>query len=233
MAAHGLGGGMIKAKNLTVAYDRRAVIHHLDFELPKSQTLAILGPNGSGKSTLLKSLAGVISHFEGQLTIGCDSAARGYLPQQHQIDRSLPITVEDLVSMSLISKSGAFRAFTQESLQRVSQILERLQLSQIRNLPVKSLSGGQMQRALWARLMVLDPQLILLDEPFNHLDESALRLVLQIILDWKKQGKTLVIVLHDSQLAEQIADQVLQLSPQAPILSPSPALCLADLTENP
>lgn len=224
-----LGDHMITAHNLTLTYDRRAVIHHLHFKLENEKTLAILGGNGSGKTTLLKALAGILPVDEGQLLNGFDKTQRGYLPQQHQVDLSLPITLKELVSMGLLAKTGAFQKPRKEQITQVQATLDRLQLTSLQHLPIKSLSGGQMQRALWARLIVLDPELILLDEPFNHLDEPALKLVLQVLLDWKKQKKTIVIVLHDKLLAEKLADQTLTLISQNMSTHANPTLCLNDL----
>lgn len=221
---------MISARNLTLTYDRRAVIHHLHFELMDQKTLAIIGANGSGKTTLLKALAGIIPAEKGQLQISFAKTERGYLPQQHSVDPSLPVTLEEFVSMGLLKGTGVFRSPTAQEKNRAEKVLERLQLLSLRRLPLKALSGGQMQRALWARLLLLNPQLILLDEPFNHLDEAGLKLVLQVLLDWKQENRTIAIVLHDLTLADRLADQVLSLTPQAPILSPNPTLCLNDLT---
>ncbi len=221
---------MIKAHNLTVTFDRRAVIHHLHFHLDQGKTLAILGPNGSGKSTLLRVLAGLISNFDGVLKLGFTKKQLGYLPQQSQIDRNLPVTVEDLVLMGLLNKLGTFQKPSPLMIERANQVLEQMNLERLRRLPINSLSGGQMQRALWARLLLLDPEVILLDEPFSYLDESALKSVLQVILKWRAEKKTLVVVLHDSELASKISDQVLSLAPVAPIAMPNPTLCLNDLT---
>lgn len=229
MDSDSLGGRLIRAKNLTISYDRRAVIHHLDFHLAQGKTLAILGPNGSGKTTLLKTLAGILSNFDGSLQINCQASEKGSLPQQTQIDRQLPITIQELVTMGLFAKLGAFRKPDLQDLKRVDQVMEQLQLNNLRDQPIKALSGGQMQRALWARLILQDPELILLDEPFSYLDETALKSVLQILVEWRHQKKTIVIVLHDSELAPKISDQVLSLAPLNPPKSPNPTLCLNDL----
>lgn len=223
----GLGGGMIQARNLTITFDRRAVIHHLNFSLETGKTLAILGPNGSGKSTLTRTIAGLHTRFEGHLDISFSRRQRGYLPQQSQVDRSLPVTTRELVMSGLFAQVGAFRKPTPAEITKAELVFEQMNLREILELPIKALSGGQMQRALWARLILLDPSLILLDEPFNYLDEDSLKKVLQQIIKWREVGKSIVMVLHDALLAPKISDQVLNL--RSPTPHPSPILCLDGL----
>jgi zinc/manganese transport system ATP-binding protein len=187
----------IRFDNVTLAYDRHPVVHHLRGEIASGALVAVAGPNGAGKSTLLKAMAGAMVPADGAITRGAAIAQVAYLPQAAEIDRTFPIAVFDMVAMGLWSRTGLFGGIGKSARAKVDAGLAAVGLSGFENRPIGSLSGGQLQRVLFARLLVQDAGLILLDEPFTAIDSKTQSDLLDIVRNWHAEGRTVVAVLHD------------------------------------
>ena len=158
-------------EELTLGYDRHPAVHQLDGEVADGSLTAIVGPNGAGKSTLLKGVTGVLRPLAGQVRFGtCTRSDIAYLPQQSDIDRSFPITVVDLVAMGLWSEIGGLFGLRAAHRARIDDAISAVGLTGFESRIIGSLSGGQFQRALFARLLLQNAQLVLLDEPFTAID---------------------------------------------------------------
>jgi zinc/manganese transport system ATP-binding protein len=194
--AHPAGG--IAIADLTVAYDREPAVHHLTGTFPPGSLTAIVGPNGAGKSTLLKTIVGLLRPDSGRVTIGIgDSGAIGYLPQQADVDRSFPITVWDTVALGLWREIGIFGGIRPKQKEHVGGALAATGLEGLGKRPVGMLSVGQFQRVLFARLLVQDARILLLDEPFAGVDERTTADLIEIVRRWHSEKRTVVAVLHD------------------------------------
>ena len=185
----------LSVADLTVAYDRVPAVHHLTGSFAPGSLTAIIGPNGAGKSTLLKAIAGLVPLSEGRIDGANGNIA--YLPQLAEIDRSFPITVIDAVSLGLWREVGLFRAITGEHVKRARAALTAVGLGGFEGRQVGALSAGQLQRAPFARLMLQDAGLILLDEPFADVDERTSADLMQLVEGWHREGRTVIAVLHD------------------------------------
>ena len=188
--------GDIRLKSLTLGYDRHPAVHHLDGTIRGGDLLALVGPNGAGKSTLLKGLIGEIPSLDGQILRAAPPSPMAYLPQADEIDRSFPLSVRDLASMGLWRRSGAWRSLVGDR-GRVRDALDAVGLSGFETRPIGTLSGGQFQRALFARLILQDAPVILLDEPFTGIDARTTTDLIALIRRWHAQGRTIVAALHD------------------------------------
>lgn len=203
----------LRFENLTLGYDSHPAVHHLNGRIPSGSLLAIVGPNGAGKSTLLKAIAGTLSPMEGRVhleSIGARDIA--YLPQQAEIDRSFPIGVFDIVAMGLWRRRGAFGGFRRSDKELVARAISAVGLDGFEPRTLDSLSGGQLQRALFARLLVQDAPLILLDEPFSSIDAKTSADLIRLIERWHGERRTIVAVLHDLHQVETHFPQTLLLS---------------------
>ena len=184
--------------DLTLGYDRHPAVHHISGEVPRGELLAIVGPNGAGKSTLLKGIMGELKPLGGSLDLdGLKKSDIAYLPQQIEIDRSFPISVFDCVAMGLWGKIGAWRGLDGARNEAVARALARVGLQDLANRPVGALSGGQFQRVLFARLLLQDAAIILLDEPFRAVDSNTVADLIQLILSWHAEGRIVLAALHD------------------------------------
>lgn len=186
----------IYIKNLTLSYDGRPVVDHLTATIHKGELLAIVGPNGAGKSTLLNALAGVITEFEGEIN-GIDRQNIAYMPQQSKLEKSFPINVFDLISSGLWQELGYSRSLNKEAYEKCKNAIEAVGLKGFEEKLIGTLSGGQLQRCLFARVLLQDQQIILLDEPFSAIDNKTLIDLTELIKDWHASDRTVVLVTHD------------------------------------
>jgi zinc/manganese transport system ATP-binding protein len=197
--------------DLTLGYERHPAVHHLHGVVQSGTLLAVVGPNGSGKSTLLRAIAGELAPLQGR--IGHRHGRRlAYLPQIPQLDRSFPVRVRDLVALGLWHELGPFGGLSHQQRHRVDHALAQVGLERLGERPIETLSGGQFQRALFARLILQDAALILLDEPFAAVDELTTRDLMAVIDEWHRQGRTVLAVLHDMALVRQRFPETLLLA---------------------
>ena len=216
----------VEVHNLTIAYDRHPAVHHVSGSFASGSLTAIVGPNGAGKSSLLKAMAGLIPPAEGQIR----HAAPGrlaYLPQAAEIDRDFPISVIDLVRMGHWRRVGVFGRIDRTMRDAADAALHAVGLDGFGPRPIGTLSVGQFQRALFARLMLQDAQVILLDEPFAAVDERTTADLLGLVARWHQEGRTVIAVLHDIEQvrghfpeAVLMARHVLAWGPSAEALRP-------------
>lgn len=188
----------VRFEGLTLGYNRQPAVLDLETSVDAGTLTAIVGPNGAGKSTLLKGVTGTLPPISGKILLG--KSARGdiaYLPQQSEIDRAFPMSVVDLVAMGLWREIGAFGGLKSKHRRQVSDAIASVGLEGFEKRAIGSLSGGQMQRALFARLMLQDTPLVLLDEPFTAIDSRSMADLLEIIRHWHGEGRTVLAVLHD------------------------------------
>ncbi len=206
----------VRFHDLTVGYDRHPAVHHLSGAIAEGTLTALVGPNGAGKSTLLKAIVGLIRPLDGRIEWGAPSPADiAYLPQQSEIDRSFPITVRDTVMLGHWRRVGAFRRIGRDALAEAERALTEVGLDGFARRPLGSLSAGQFQRVLFARLMLQDARLILLDEPFNAVDRRTTADLLAMVRRWHQERRTVIAVLHD-------LDQVRAHFPEALLLAREP-----------
>ncbi len=193
-----MDGTILHFDDLTLGYDRHPAVHHLDYAIRAGALVAVVGPNGAGKSTLLKGIIGSLVPLGGEIRLtGIEVSEIAYLPQQADIDRSFPISVFDMVAMGLWRKTGAFGRYGREGDRKVGEALDIVGLGGFEKRPIGTLSGGQMQRSLFARLLLQDARLILLDEPFTAIDSATVRDLKGLIRRWHGERRTVVAVLHD------------------------------------
>jgi zinc/manganese transport system ATP-binding protein len=200
-------------KGLTLGYNSHPAVHHLSGALARGALTAVVGPNGSGKSTLMKGIAGILKPMSGELLVH-KGQRMAYLPQQSEVDRSFPARVIDLVALGLWSKIGLMGRFTGAHKLAVGNALEAVGLSGFETRPIDTLSGGQLQRALFARVLCQDADLILLDEPFNAVDTKTVGDLIALIQRWHGEARTVLVVVHDANLVSQHFPQTLLLARQ-------------------
>ncbi len=194
----------ITLENLTLGYEGRAVVEGLSGVIAPGELLALCGPNGGGKSTILKTLAGLLKPLSGRVKIEGGSAFEiAYLPQAADIDVSLPVRVGEFVSLGALRRRGLFAGFDGDEKARVAAALEAVGLSGLERRPLGALSGGQLQRTLFARLIVEDRFVILLDEPFGAIDRATTEDLLALVKRWHEQGRTVIAALHEFDLVRR------------------------------
>jgi zinc/manganese transport system ATP-binding protein len=193
--------GAIRLRDVTVRYGRRVAIEGVSGEFAAGSLTAVVGANGAGKSTLLAAIAGIVRPAGGAV----DRPARGlaHLPQLADIDRDYPLTVAELIALGGWREFGAFRAPRRELRARVETAAETVRLAGHLRRRIGELSVGELQRTLFARLIVQDAGVILLDEPFAAVDAPSLLVLLDRLAEWHREGRTVIVVLHDLDLVRR------------------------------
>ncbi|WP_026595368.1 metal ABC transporter ATP-binding protein [Methyloferula stellata] len=188
----------IRLSNVTIAYERHAAVHHLQGSFAPGSLTAIAGPNGAGKSTLLKALMGELPLAAGTIDRGGLAISDfGYLPQAAEIDRSFPLSVADTVLLGAWRETGPFRSVSAETADKARRALATVGLEGFERRRIGTLSAGQFQRVLFARLLMQDAKIILLDEPFTAIDSRTSQDLLELIHRWHEDHRTVIAVLHD------------------------------------
>jgi zinc/manganese transport system ATP-binding protein len=223
----------LQFRDVTLGYDRHPAVHHLDGEVAPGALLAVVGPNGAGKSTLFRGIVGILKPLAGSITTsGLDVKDIAYLPQIADIDRSFPISVYDFVGTGLWRSVGFFGGMGQAAGKKIAHALAAVGLNGFENRAIGTLSGGQMQRMLFARVLLQDARLIVLDEPFNAIDARTSADLLDLVKRWHAEKRTVLAALHDIDLVRANFPQTLLLA-RGPVAwgATSEVLTVENLTE--
>lgn len=203
----------LRFRNLTLGYDRHPAVHHLDGTIETGSLTAVVGPNGAGKSTLFKGVIGLIKPLAGKIERGGLSTQDiAYLPQIADIDRSFPINVYDMVAMGLWRSKGLMGGIGIKDRDDVESAIATVGLTGFENRAIGTLSGGQMQRMLFARLLLQNARMIVLDEPFNAIDAKTSADLLALVRRWHDEKRTVLAALHDLDLVRNHFPQSLLLA---------------------
>jgi zinc/manganese transport system ATP-binding protein len=171
-------------------------------EFASGSLTAVVGANGAGKSTLLAAIAGVLRPARG--VVNCAAGRRlAYLPQLAAIDREYPLTVSELIMLGGWQEFGAFRSPGTALWARAAASAETVGLAGRLRRPIGEISVGELQRALFARLILQDPAVVLLDEPFAAVDAPTMSVLLEQVMRWHQEGRTVIAVLHDLDLVQE------------------------------
>lgn len=230
----------IRFQNVTIAYERHAALRRISGTFEPGSLTAIAGPNGAGKSTLLKALMGELSELEGTIDRGgLVPGDFGYLPQAAEIERQFPLSVADTVMLGAWRLTGAFGGATPTVANKARQALSAVGLEGFERRHIGSLSAGQFQRVLFARLLLQDAKIIVLDEPFTAIDARTTRDLLEIVRRWHGDGRTVIAVLHDFEQVRShfpttllLAREAIAWGPTETALSPGNLLRARAMAEN-
>ena len=219
----------LQFRDVTLGYDRHPAVHHLSGEVAQGALLAVVGPNGAGKSTLFRGLVGILKPLAGAISLdGLDARDIAYLPQIVDIDRSFPISVFDFVSTGLWRATGLFGGIGKSARDQIERALAAVGLTGFENRGICTLSGGQMQRVLFARLLLQDARLIVLDEPFNAIDAKTSADLLELVKHWHVEGRTVLAALHDMELVRAHFPETLMLAREQVAWGPTAQVLTAE-----
>ncbi len=202
----------LQFSDLTLGYDRHPAVHHLNGTVETGSLVAVVGPNGAGKSTLFKGVVGVLKPLAGRIERnGFAVRDIAYLPQTAEIDRSFPINVYDMVAMGLWRTRGLFGGIGRANHATVEAGIAAVGLTGFER-SIGTLSGGQMQRMLFARLLVQDARVIVLDEPFSAIDTKTVADLMLLVRQWHRERRTVLAATHDIELVRAHFPQTLLLA---------------------
>lgn len=187
----------IEIKNLTVAYGENIALEDLNLNVEVGSLMALVGPNGAGKSTLIKTILKFLKQITGEIKINAKTLA--YVPQRNSVDWDFPTTLFDVVEMGCYGRVGLFKRVNKEEKQKVLKAIEQVGMLEFKDRQISELSGGQQQRAFIARALVQEADIYLMDEPFQGVDSTTEKSIVEILKQLKAEGKTIIVVHHDLQ----------------------------------
>ena len=187
----------IEIKNLTVAYGENIALENFNLDIEVGSLMALVGPNGAGKSTLIKTILKFLKQITGEIKINGKSLA--YVPQRNSVDWDFPTTLFDVVEMGCYGRVGLFKRVNKEEKVKVLKAIEQVGMLDFKDRQISELSGGQQQRTFIARALVQEADIYLMDEPFQGVDSTTEKSIVNILKKLKSEGKTLIIVHHDLQ----------------------------------
>jgi zinc/manganese transport system ATP-binding protein len=213
----------LRFHDLTLGYERHPAVHHLDGAVKSGALLAVVGPNGAGKSTLFKGIVGTLKPLAGAIERGhLDARDIAYLPQVTEIDRSFPISVYDMVAMGLWRAKGVFTGIGNGEQRAIAAAITAVGLTGFEQRSIGTLSGGQMQRMLFARLLLQDARVIVLDEPFNAIDAKTSSDLWDVVRRWHGERRSVLVALHDLELVKARFPETLLLAREPVAWGPTP-----------
>ena len=187
----------IEIKNLTVAYGENIALEDFNLDVEIGSLMALVGPNGAGKSTLIKTVLKFLKQITGEIKISKKSLA--YVPQRNSVDWDFPTTLFDVVEMGCYGRVGLFKRVNKEEKVKVLKAIEQVGMLDFKDRQISELSGGQQQRTFIARALVQEADIYLMDEPFQGVDSTTEKSIVDILKKLKSDGKTLLVVHHDLQ----------------------------------
>lgn len=188
---------VIEIKNLTVAYGENIALEDFNLDIEVGSLMALVGPNGAGKSTLIKTILKFLKQITGTIKINAKTLA--YVPQRNSVDWDFPTTLFDVVEMGCYGRVGFFKRVNKKEKQKVLKAIEQVGMLDFKDRQISELSGGQQQRTFIARALVQEADIYLMDEPFQGVDSTTEKSIVEILKKLKSEGKTIIVVHHDLQ----------------------------------
>ncbi|MBQ3451293.1 MAG: ABC transporter ATP-binding protein [Selenomonadaceae bacterium] len=202
---------LLTCEKVSLGYGSRVVVKDLSFKVSAGDYLCIVGENGAGKSTLVKTLLGLQKPLAGKISLNVAAGEVGYLPQQTQIQKDFPASVEEIILSGCLARKKFLPFYSAEDKKISAQNMERLKISALAKKSFRELSGGQQQRVLLARALCAARKILLLDEPIAGLDPEAAADMYKIISELNRSGMTIIMISHDVDEAIKHATHVLHL----------------------
>jgi len=203
----------VEVTDLTVAYEEKPVLWDVDVTAPAGTLMAIVGPNGAGKTTLIKAILGLAPAAAGQVLIYGQPYSEqrrlvGYVPQRGSVDWDFPTSVLDVVMMGRYGALGWFKRPGRQEREQALAALDKVGMAAYANRQISQLSGGQQQRTFLARALVQDAQVYFMDEPFQGVDATTERAIVELLKELRAAGRTVMVVHHDLQTVPEYFDWV-------------------------
>ena len=207
----------IELKNLTLSYGCRTILRDVNLVLNRGDFMLVSGANGGGKTSLIRIMLGLQKPTEGKVLYYGNSSTSvvkrgeniGYLPQKNTLDMSFPMSIKEVVESGLMGEKEQLPK--EEKQARVEEMLRSMQLETLQDRHIGEVSGGQFQRALFARAIISRPTLLVMDEPTSYLDEEFSQKIFSI-LKQQLPKTTVVVVLHDTSKVLNIANRRIEVN---------------------
>ena len=228
---------VVEVHDLTVSYDRKPVLWGVDLTLPAGSLVGVIGPNGAGKSTLIKAIMGLLPVSSGFVHIFNENIKDvrkriSYVPQRESVDWDFPASVFDVVLMGRYGNMGLFNRPRKADKDAAMLALEKVGMQNFADRQISQLSGGQQQRVFLARALAQNADIYFMDEPFAGVDAATESAIIELLRIMRSQGKTVVVVHHDLQSANEYFDWIVLLNMRLVASGPTSQVLNQELLEK-
>jgi len=202
---------LVTLENASLGYNSAAVLRDVSVKIYASELVGLVGPNGSGKTTLFRTTLGLLAPLGVVLTRGCPLANFGYVPQSATLDPQFPLSAAEIVEMGAYGRVPPFKLMPAGEKAKAGQLLEQVGMEQIRRKSFFALSGGQKQRVLIARALMVDPKIMVLDEPLSGVDEESRHSITELLIQLtREKGLAVFFSSHDLEMVQRVADKIVR-----------------------
>jgi ABC-type Mn2+/Zn2+ transport system ATPase subunit len=202
---------LVSLKNVTLGYDSTPVLQNVDLVIYPGDLIGMAGPNGSGKTTLFKAILGLLPILSGSLARRCPLSDFGYVPQSTLFDPNFPLTAGEVVEMGSYGRLRPYQWMPAEEKEKVKKSLDQVGLRHLAAKSFFSLSGGQKQRILIARALMVNPRVLILDEPLAGVDEESRRAITELLIKLNRDnGLAVFFSSHDLRMVRTVAAKILR-----------------------
>ena len=212
----------LRLRDINAGYNGRIQLRDVSIDIDDRDFVGIVGPNGGGKTTLLRVILGLLPPYSGTIEYlrngeRADSLSVGYLPQTRDIDTDFPISVGDIVASGMNSPRRLFGGYSKEQRRMAEETMRTIGIDDMKHRPVKALSGGELQRVLFARALVSRPEVLVLDEPDNFVDDDFETFMYDTIRSVNKDA-AVIMVRHDTEFVTTNAKKIIEVNERVKIL---------------
>ena len=202
---------LVRLENVSLGYDSVPVLQAVSMAIDCGSLVGVAGPNGSGKTTLFRSILGLLPVLSGSLSRNCPLSSFGYVPQNAALDPEFPLSVGEVVEMGGYGRVRPYQPFPAVEKKRLGEALELVGLKHLKAKSFFACSGGQKQRLLIARALMVDPKIMILDEPLSGVDEESRRSITELLIKLARQnGLAILFSSHDLEMVQRVADQIVR-----------------------
>ena len=202
---------LVRLENVNIGYDSVPILQAVSMVIDSGSLVGVAGPNGSGKTTLFRSILGFLPVLSGSLSRNCPLSNFGYVPQSAALDPEFPLSVGEVVEMGGYGRVQPYQAFPADEKKRVIDVLELVGLKHLKAKSFFACSGGQKQRLLIARALMVNPKIMILDEPLSGVDEESRRSITELLIKLTRQnGLAILFSSHDLEMVQRVADQIVR-----------------------
>lgn len=203
---------LVRLQDVTLGYGLTRVVENVNLAIYSGSLIGLAGPNGSGKTTLFRTILGLLPPLSGTLSRGCPLSRFGYVPQSAALDPQFPLSAAEVVEMGAYGRVRPYQLFSAAERERVKEVLQQIGLPQLGARPFFSLSGGQKQRMLIARALMVNPKIMILDEPLSGVDEESRRSIAELLTKLTRENDLAVFFSsHDLEMVQRVADSIVQI----------------------
>jgi ABC-type Mn2+/Zn2+ transport system ATPase subunit len=212
---------LVSLQNVDLGYDTNPVLKNVSVAIYPGTLVGLAGPNGSGKTTLFRAMLGLLPVLAGTITRHCPLSSFGYVPQSAALDPQFPLSASEVVEMGAYGRVRPYQILPTREKTRITEVLQQVGLPQLAQRSFFSLSGGQKQRMLIARALMVDPKIMILDEPLSGVDEESRKSIARLFFNLTREKNIAVFFSsHDLEMVQRVADRIVRVGKGEVFLEP-------------